>query len=109
MLALVIGAIIFGISNAGADIAWSLWVTKLAPPNRVADYMSVHTFLTGIRGVIAPLVAFHFVTSFSSGAMGTLGGISASLILTASLLLIPEFKSGKGIRRATALVEEISD
>ena len=45
------------ISGAGADVAWSLWVTKFAPPERVADYMSVHTFFTGVRGFLAPVTA----------------------------------------------------
>ena len=55
---LVGSAIIFGISVAGGDVAWSLWVTKIAPPGRVADYMSVHTFFTGIRALVAPIVGF---------------------------------------------------
>ncbi|NDF01570.1 MAG: hypothetical protein EB034_25395, partial [Verrucomicrobia bacterium] len=50
---MALGAVIFGVSNAGGDVAWSLWVTKFAPPERVADYMSVHTFFTGVRGVAA--------------------------------------------------------
>lgn len=58
---LVAGAIIFGISNAGGDVAWGLWVTKFAPPGRVADYMSIHTFFTGVRGVLAPATAFVLV------------------------------------------------
>lgn len=62
---LALGAVIFGVANAGGDVAWSLWVTKFAPPERVADYMSVHTFFTGVRGVAAPLIAFHLV-----GTMG---------------------------------------
>ena len=103
---LVIGAIIFGISNAGGDVAWSLWVTKFAPPGRVADYMSVHTFFTGVRGVLAPLVAFTLVTRLS---LGMLAGLSAALIVAASLLLLPEIKLGKRGRKATALVEEISE
>ena len=37
MTGLLMGAVIFGISNAGGDVAWSLWVTKFAPPGRVAD------------------------------------------------------------------------
>lgn len=103
---LVVGAIVFGISNAGGDVAWSLWVTKFAPPGRVADYMSVHTFFTGVRGVLAPIVAFTLVQHV---ALGWLAAFSAALIVAASLLLVPEIKLGKRARRAPALVEEISE
>jgi MFS family permease len=103
---LIVGSVIYGISNAGGDVAWSLWVTKLAPPERVADYMSAHTFFTGVRGVVAPLVAFHLVSALS---IGTLGWVSGGMILLASLLLLPEIKHGQGRRRATALVEEVSE
>ena len=103
---LVVGAVIFGISNAGGDVAWSLWVTKFAPPGRVADYMSVHTFFTGVRGVAAPAVGFALMQRYSPGA---LAGLSAVLILAATLLLVPEIKFGKRGRKGVALVEEISD
>ncbi len=103
---MVTGAIVFGISNAGGDVAWSLWVTKFAPPGRVADYMSVHTFLTGVRGVLAPLFAFYFATKLS---MGLLAGISSGLIVLATLLLLPEIKWGRKARRGSALVEEVSE
>lgn len=103
---LVIAAVIFGISNAGGDVAWSLWVTKFAPPDRVADYMSVHTFFTGIRGVFAPLCAFRLATGMS---MQTLGWISASLILGATFLLLPEIKFGRSARRTPVLIEEVSE
>src|SRR5947207_7823214 len=106
LVGLVIGAILFGISNAGGDVAWSLWVTKFAPPERVADYMSIHTCFTGIRGVLAPLVGFYLVTRLS---MGTLAGISAALIGIATLLLVPEIKfAGRG-KLKPALLEEVSD
>ncbi len=105
MRSLIIGAIIFGISNAGGDVAWSLWVTKLAPPDRVAEYMSVHTFLTGLRGVFAPLVAFHLVAAWS---FMSLAAVSAGLIIAASLLLVPEIRSARGNKPATApLVEKV--
>lgn len=103
---LVAGAIIFGISNAGGDVAWSLWVTKFAPPGRVADYMSVHTFLTGVRGVLAPVVAFQVVTHHS---LGLLAGISSAMILLATLLLLPELKRGRRAPPGSALVEEVSE
>ncbi|MCX6886215.1 MAG: MFS transporter, partial [Verrucomicrobia bacterium] len=80
-------------SNAGADVAWGLWVTKFAPPGRVADYMSVHTFFTGVRGVVAPLVAFSSVASLSPH---TLGWISVGLITTGSAFLISEIAIAPG-------------
>jgi hypothetical protein len=94
---------LFGISNAGADVAWSLWVTKFAPPERVADYMSVHTFFTGVRGVAAPLTAFYLISTLP---LSVLGWISAGLIVIGSMFLVPEIKIGKTTRRAAALVEE---
>jgi len=103
---LVAGAVVYGISNAGGDVAWSLWVTKFAPPERVADYMSVHTFLTGVRGVLAPAVGFAFVGHMPIGA---LAACNCLLILIASALLLPEMKLGRKARPASALVEEVSD
>jgi MFS family permease len=86
-LGLWAGALLFGISNAGADLIWSLWVTKVAPPGRVTDYMAVHTFLTGFRGIIAPFIAFACAARFGVGP--TAAGASL-LIVAASLLLIKE-------------------
>jgi hypothetical protein len=103
---LLLGAVIYGVSNAGGDIAWSLWVTKFSPPERVADYMSVHTFFTGVRGVLAPLVAFHVASGISLAA---LGWFSAALIVLATLLLIPEIKMGRRQQPATAMTEEVSE
>lgn len=103
---LVIGAVVYGMSRASGDVAWSLWVTKVAPPNRVADYMSVHTFFTGVRGVLAPLVAFHALKHFSLPAMGW---FSAALIVIATLLLLPEIKTLRVRRKGQPLVEEVSE
>lgn len=103
---LILGAIIFGISNAGGDVAWSLWVTKFAPPDHVADYMSVHTFFTGVRGVLAPLVAFHAARVLEIHA---LGWMATGLIALSSALLIPEIRYGRFGRKTGALVEEVSE
>lgn len=105
-LGLILGAVIYGISNAGGDVAWGLWVTKFAPPGRVADYMSVHTFLTGVRGVAAPIVAFQLVQRFS---LSVLGGFSAALIVAATLLLLPEIGRWKGRRPGEVVTEEVTD
>jgi hypothetical protein len=72
----MLAAITFGIATAGGDLAWTLWVTKVAPPARVADYMSVHTFFTGLRGLAAPLVGFALVTHWSMTTLGMdFGGV----------------------------------
>ena len=89
--ALVAASLIFGVSSAGGDIAWSLWVTKLAPSNRTAGYMSIHTFTNGIRSALAPLIAFWFVEGRS---IHTLAWISGGLILVATLMLVPSIGGG---------------
>jgi len=92
-LGLAVSAVIYGISHAGGDVAWSLWVTRFAPADRVAEYMSVHTFTTGIRGVVAPVAAFALIGNFSTSTLA-LG--CAVLILGASALLLPEIRSSRG-------------
>jgi MFS family permease len=52
------GAAIHGFAQSGGDIIWQLWVTKIAPPDRVSHYMSLHTLNTGIRGVVAPFAGY---------------------------------------------------
>ncbi|MCP5524053.1 MAG: MFS transporter [Verrucomicrobiales bacterium] len=94
---LVVGSVIFGVSASGGDVAWGLWVTKFAPAEHTAEYMAVHTFLTGVRGVIAPQVAFHFTRYVS---LTPLAWASAGLILLASLLLVPEAREQRRISRA---------
>ncbi len=89
-LGLALGAVFYGIGNAGGEIAWGLWVTKFAPSDRVADYMSVHTFFTGIRGIIAPLVSFHLATILP---ITTMGLISAGMILLSSVLMLLESRN----------------
>ncbi len=106
MTGMICGAIIYGISSAGGDVAWSLWVTKFAPPDRVADYMSIHTFLTGLRGVVAPLLAFWLV---SPKSLWILTFVSVAMIIAATALLFPEIKWGRKAIPASALVEEVAD
>jgi hypothetical protein len=95
MPGLILSAVIFGVSVAGGDVAWSLWVTKVAPPQRVADYMSVHTFFTGTRALAAPFAGFWLAAHWS---LASIGWLSSALILAATLLLLPEVKQGRLIR-----------
>ena len=96
MVALVAGSAVFGVSQAGGDILWSLWVTKFSPPHRIADDMSVHTFTTGLRGVIAPFLAFRLIDRMSIGWMGVL---CSALIVAATMVLLPELRNERMRRR----------
>ena len=95
-LGFVLAAVTFGVSTAGGDVAWTLWVTKVAPPERVADYMSVHTFFTGVRGLIAPLVGFALVSRWP---MTTMGWFATASILIGSVFLLPDAMRGGPVRK----------
>lgn len=96
---LIVGALILGIANAGGDLMWSLWVTKFAPPDRVADYMGLHTFFTGIRAFFAPLLAFLIVERV---ALTTVAWIAAAMMIASSLVLFNEARSERTARHAAA-------
>ena len=81
-------------------------MTKLAPPERVADYMSVHTFFTGVRGVLAPVAAFYAAGTL---ALGTIGWISAAMILGATLLLVPEIRWARHARKGQPVGDALSE
>lgn len=84
--ALYLGLALHGIGRAGGNIAWSLWVTKFAQADQVAEYMSVHTFLTGCRGTAAPFLSFSLAVYLSPQVVGVLGG---SLMTLSTLMMIP--------------------
>lgn len=90
MYGVYLGSFFLGVGMAGGNVAWSLWVTKIAPPALVAEYMGVHTFLTGIRGVLAPFLAFYLAQFLPLSTIAI--GASLSMLL-ASVLLIPEARS----------------
>ncbi|MGJ8672371.1 MFS transporter [Rubritalea sp.] len=89
-LGLCIGMALHGVGKSGGTVLWSLWTTRFAPADRVSEYMSVHTFFTGVRGMIAAFLAFSMARSLGPGTVAIIG---ASCILIASLMLLPELKA----------------
>jgi hypothetical protein len=87
-----VGSFFSGMGFAGGAIAWHLWVTKVAPKGEAHIYGSIHTFLTGLRGIIGPYIGFLFIYSFS---IRTIGITSCMLIIFSIILLIPIIKEGK--------------
>jgi MFS family permease len=98
---LLVGAIVLGVGSAGGELMWALWVTKFAPAGRTADYMGLHTFFTGIRAVLAPLVGFAIVGHVSLGwvAVG-----AAAFMVASSLVLVPEARAERTARQVAASI-----
>jgi len=89
---IALGSVLIGFSFGGSAVAWGLWVTKYAPPGKVGAYMSVHVFLTGVRGTLGPLIGFWTVHHIGPTAIGM---VSLSLMILATLMLIPEMEHGR--------------
>lgn len=81
---LSIATAINGVAMGGGNLSWNLWVTKFATRERTAAYMSVHTFLTGLRGIAAPFLGFFLLTRYGSRITGEIG----SAMILFSILLI---------------------
>ena len=96
------GAALLGLAYGGGNVVWNLWVTKLAPADRVADYMSVHTFLTGMRGLMAPVIAFRVTGLLSIEAMAW---ICSGLIAFSTLLMLPEWRNSRAAEEPPPLEE----
>jgi len=90
MAGFILGGFFFGMATSGGNVAWSLWVTKVAKPEFVADYMGVHSFLTGVRGLLAPLLGFYLIDWIQ---MSSLAWWSLGAIVIASLMLAPEART----------------
>jgi MFS family permease len=102
MWVIALGMCVQGLAFAGGNIAWSLWVTKVAPPERVGEYMSVHTFLTGLRGLFAPFIGYWLLNDV--GISPALLGIGcAGLMMLSNATLWSEVRFGKARRKGVPL------
>ena len=80
------GAIIWGTGLAGGTLSWQLIATFFTTRHRLPVYMSVHTFLCGIRGVVGPLIALVVAKAYSTQVVAN---ISVVGIVLTTLMLLP--------------------
>ena len=83
---LVIGSALFGAFNAGGMLAWSLWVTRFADRERTAAYMSVHTFVTGLRMILGATIGIPLA---SRAGAPLVAWIATALVIIGTLALLP--------------------
>ena len=87
-IALFVAAVLNGNTLAGGNIAWSLWVTRVAPKERTTEYMSVHTFVTGIRLFGGAALAINLVNAVGAQliALLAIASVSAGTVVLAMLI-----------------------
>jgi len=51
-----LSAVMYGVAQSGGMLGWNIGHHDFAPPERAAEYMSVHMTLTGLRGLMMPVV-----------------------------------------------------
>ena len=84
----ILGSALAGAGMGGANLAWTLWVTKLAPRGKEKDYMSAHMALTGLRGATAPFIGYlleSFIGFHGVSIVSTIFIVTASLVFATTL------------------------
>ncbi len=91
---MAIAMAITGLAHGGGNIAWNLWVTKIAKPEKTAAYMSVHTAGTGFRGLLSPFLGFAAISILgpTSTAFIASGLAAISILINLPLTRHPRLK-----------------
>ena len=69
-----------GVAFSAGMVLWTLGTLYFAPADKVAAYMGVHVFLTGVRGVIAPQLGGYLAANV---------GVQATFGVSLGLMLVP--------------------
>jgi predicted MFS family arabinose efflux permease len=76
---LIFSTALLGIAFGGGGILWTLWVTKIAPPEKVSAYMSVHMTFTGLRAALAPFLGYYLLVEWNPLIVGWVGALLVGL------------------------------
>jgi hypothetical protein len=66
---IAVGAGFLGLGLGGGKITFSLWVTELAPPDKISSYMSANLAIAGLRGMMAPYLGYYLVEHIGLNAL----------------------------------------
>ncbi len=80
---LYLASFIRGIAFGGGALAWTLGHLDFAPAERASQYMGVHVTLTGLRGLVAPVLGIQIYTTLEHFHTG-----SGSLVFLVSIVII---------------------
>ena len=84
--AAVAGSALMGAFNAGGLLAWNLWVTRFADRENTAAYMSVHTFVTGMRMILGAAIGIQLASRTGTALVAW---IATGFVVLGTLALLP--------------------
>ncbi|MCA9782697.1 MAG: MFS transporter [Calditrichaeota bacterium] len=96
---LYLGFLINGVAMSGVNMAWTMSAMTFARGNDAARYQSIHVSLTGIRGLLGPLLGWATTVLFG---WSTAFSLAILLLLIASWLM---FRQGRGLRANPGLLQ----
>ncbi|NMD13059.1 MAG: multidrug efflux MFS transporter, partial [Candidatus Cloacimonetes bacterium] len=101
VLLVFLAYLIFGIAMAGVNISWSMGSIFFAGERDASIYQSLHVTLTGVRGLIAPVLGYAMLKIFSLTAVFV---VAAGFFLVASLVSYRDYrKVRKELRTVPAI------
>jgi predicted MFS family arabinose efflux permease len=80
---------IFGVAMAGINVAWNMSSIFFAGKDDASMYQSVHVTMTGIRGMIAPVLGFALLKLVGLTSVFI---VAAGFLATASLISLRDYK-----------------
>jgi MFS family permease len=81
----VLAATLTGLGMAGGQIIWIIGSVEFAPREDISTYNGIHTFLTGLRGVIAPTIGVSALALVADGEYRPVFLCSAALVFASAL------------------------
>ncbi len=86
LLAVAIGRAVFGVARGGGLLAWQIGHNDFTTPERANLYMGVHVTLTGLRGVLAPVLGMVvYLGTTGSAWLPAVDGVGAHLFLVSAI------------------------
>jgi len=80
-----LGAVLLGMAMGGGLLGWNLGHNDFASQARVTEYLGLHVTLTGIRGLLAPLIGVGLYSVLERAQPGAgVWALALPLILTSS-------------------------
>jgi len=81
----VLAAALTGLGMAGGQIIWIIGSVEFAPREDISTYNGIHTFLTGLRGVIAPAIGVSALNLAAGGNYRPVFLCSTALIFLSAI------------------------